>query len=256
MIDNIKCKLRQLRAQRKLTFLINLLVVANAHFKSLRQRTQKKGATSALLTRQFGDSPQQWLDFIWDAHNGFFRPIQQPTEILKLIEIVSQRKPETMLEIGTANGGSLFLFCRAAAKEATIVSIDLPGGINGGGFPAWKTDLYMQFADDSQHLHLLRLNSHLQSTLNRVQAISPAGKYDAIMIDADHSYDGIKRDFQLYSNLIADKGIIILHDIIENQFDPSIQVNRFWDELKLTHQTQEIIFDQEQGNMGIGLVFF
>ena len=256
MIGKIKYRLRRLRAQGKFTFLINLLVVANAQVKSLRQRTQRKGAVAALLPRQFGTSPQQWVDFIWDANNGFFRPIQQPQEILNLVEIVSQRKPETMLEIGTANGGSLFLFCRAAAKHATIVSIDLPGGINGGGFPNWKTDLYMQFADDSQRLHLLRLNSHLKSTLSRVQEITPTGKFDAIMIDADHSYEGVKQDFELYSSLIAKKGIIILHDIIKNRFDPSIQVNRFWDELKLTHKTQEIIFDQKQGNMGIGLVFF
>ncbi|RBP52937.1 class I SAM-dependent methyltransferase [Arenicella xantha] len=256
MIGNIKYRLRQLRAEGKFTFLINLLVAANAHIKSLRQRTQKKGAAASLLPRQFGSSPQAWVDFIWNANNGFFRPIQQPQEILNLIEIVSQRKPETVLEIGTANGGSLFLFCRAAAKHATIVSIDLPGGINGGGFPNWKTDLYAQFAGDTQQLHLLRLNSHLPSTLSRVQEITPTGKFDAIMIDADHSYEGVKQDFELYSSLVAERGIIILHDIIKNQFDPSIQVNRFWDELKLTHQTKEIIFDNKQGNMGIGLVFF
>jgi hypothetical protein len=37
-------------------------------------------------------------------------------------------------------------------------------------------------------------------------------KLDFIFIDGDHSYDGVKKDFELYSQLLTDKGIIIIHD--------------------------------------------
>lgn len=37
-------------------------------------------------------------------------------------------------------------------------------------------------------------------------------KLDLVFIDGDHSYKGVKRDFDLYSKLLTDKGIIILHD--------------------------------------------
>lgn len=255
MFGKIKYLLRRLKAQGKFPILVKLLMKANAQYKSIKQRVHKNEAIDALATRQFGGSPQEWIDFIWDAANGFFRPIQQRQEITKLVQTVSARNPKTVLEIGTANGGSLFLFCRAAAENAIIVSIDLPGGINGGGFPNWKTSLYKDFADTSQQIHLLRLDSHKQSTRDQVAQLTPTRTFDVIMIDADHSYEGVKRDFELYKTLVAKGGIVVLHDVIMNRFDPSIQVNVFWGEVKQTHTTEEIIFDPQQGNMGIGIVF-
>ena len=41
-------------------------------------------------------------------------------------------------------------------------------------------------------------------------------KLDLIFIDGDHSYEGIKKDFELYSQLLTDKGIIIIHDTDKN----------------------------------------
>lgn len=256
MIGYIKYHLRALRAKGKFTGAIGLLVVINYQLKSIKQRVQKKRVEKSLLNPVFGDTPKQWVDYVWNISNGFFRPIQEPNEILELIEIVEKRAPSSVLEIGTANGGSLFLFCRAATDNATLVSIDLPAGINGGGYPKWKTDLYQKFAKPTQTLHLLRNDSHLESTKNQTATLAPGGSFDLIMIDADHSYEGVKSDFNLYSELVSEGGVIVLHDVIQNIFDPSIQVNRFWDEIKKTHKTQEIIFNKDQGNMGIGIVFF
>ena len=41
-------------------------------------------------------------------------------------------------------------------------------------------------------------------------------KIDVLWIDGDHSYEGVKTDFELYSNILSDKGIIIIHDTDEN----------------------------------------
>lgn len=41
-------------------------------------------------------------------------------------------------------------------------------------------------------------------------------KIDFLFIDGDHSYDGVKKDFELYSKLLSDNGIIILHDTDSN----------------------------------------
>ena len=37
-------------------------------------------------------------------------------------------------------------------------------------------------------------------------------KIDFLFIDGDHSYDGVKKDFELYCQIMSDKGIIIIHD--------------------------------------------
>jgi hypothetical protein len=37
-------------------------------------------------------------------------------------------------------------------------------------------------------------------------------KIDFLYIDGDHSYEGVKLDFDLYSTLLSDRGIIAIHD--------------------------------------------
>jgi len=72
-------------------------------------------------------------------------PIQVYEEILQLAEMVYSLKPRRILEIGTAGGGTLFIWCRLGSEDATIISIDLPGGPFGGGYPLWRGVLYKYF---------------------------------------------------------------------------------------------------------------
>lgn len=41
-------------------------------------------------------------------------------------------------------------------------------------------------------------------------------KIDFLFIDGDHSYDGVKKDFELYSKILSNNGVIVLHDTDEN----------------------------------------
>jgi hypothetical protein len=41
-------------------------------------------------------------------------------------------------------------------------------------------------------------------------------KIDFLFIDGDHSYEGVKKDFDLYSKIISDNGTIVLHDTDKN----------------------------------------
>jgi hypothetical protein len=51
-----------------------------------------------------------------------------------------------MLEIGTASGGTLFLFTRVADSNAKIISLDLPHGKFGGGYENCKIPFFTNFA--------------------------------------------------------------------------------------------------------------
>jgi hypothetical protein len=44
-------------------------------------------------------------------------------------------------------------------------------------------------------------------------------KIDYLHIDGDHSYKGVKKDFELYSSIMAENGIITIHDIDQNYHD-------------------------------------
>ena len=70
---------------------------------------------------------------------------QVKNEITKLLEILKDLNPKIILEIGTAGGGTLFLFTKILDPESTIISVDLPGGSFGGGYSKWKIPLYQSF---------------------------------------------------------------------------------------------------------------
>ena len=41
-------------------------------------------------------------------------------------------------------------------------------------------------------------------------------KIDYLHIDGDHSYEGVKKDFELYSTIMSENGIITIHDTDQN----------------------------------------
>lgn len=47
------------------------------------------------------------------------------------------------------------------------------------------------------------------------------------------------------------------HDVLPNDFDPSIEVSRFWSELECNpnFETKVIVADRNQGMYGIGLTY-
>ena len=160
-------------------------------------------------------------------------PIQIKNEIHQLLQILEKRRPKTLLEIGTANGGTLFLLCNIAEEEATILSIDLPAGPFGGEmFPEWKMTLYKSFAQNKQKIHLIRSDSHDIETLKRTKKLLGKQKLEFLLIDGDHTYDGVKKDFEVYSQLVEDGGIIAFHDINPGPKDNVGGVPEFWNEIK------------------------
>jgi predicted O-methyltransferase YrrM len=254
MIATIKTQLRQMRREGKAVGLINAIAYGNYQMKNLKDWMNAGTMKKLLERRAFSQETDKLVQFTMTESGGAIRPLQNPWEIGELMKRVRAKQPRVIVEIGTAKGGTLFLFCQHAADDATIISLDLPFGRNGGGYPKWKEKLYAKFAKPGQTLHLMRANSHLDETRTRIEALLKGRKIDVLMIDADHSYEGVKRDYDLYSPLLADDGFIAMHDVILNRFDPEIEVHRFWDELKATEKTEELVHDYGQGNLGIGIV--
>jgi predicted O-methyltransferase YrrM len=190
---------------------------------------------------------------------GFFkqiRPMQSQVEIAWLYAQIIDQAPRVVVEIGTCHGGTLYLWCQAAHPDATLISIDLPHGEYGGGYRPCRSRLYDAFRKPSQTLHLLRCDSHAEQTVEEVRRRIGNRPIDFLFIDGDHTYEGARRDFQLYSKLVAPGGRIALHDIAPQRKDPSIEVWKLWDEIKAQgHRTSESLDTTPTGRcIGIGLV--
>lgn len=180
---------------------------------------------------------------------------QVASEFLEFAALVAEWKPKTILEIGTSRGGSLFAICRLAAHDATIISIDLPGAGFGEAYTASHADLFRQFPAKQQSLTLIAGDSHSPETRKRVETLMSGIRLDLLFIDGDHSFEGAKKDFEMYSGLVAEGGVIAFHDIALHTKFAGCNVRRFWNEVKLQFRHKEIVADEKQGWAGIGILW-
>ena len=253
--------------------------------RKLRKVTQQTAAEVGAVTRPSGETPKRpptlvrkvfrgweisrcWIryslvgarsgvpglvDFIFG--NRFFSACQVPSELTALGEILAARRPERALEIGTAYGGTLLFLTRLASPQATIISVDLPGGKFGGGYSRTRTWLYKRFARRKQRLQLFQGDSHSLDMLGRVAAVLNGRGLDYLFIDGDHTYEGAKRDFELYAPLVRKGGVIALHDIVEHPIATDCEVSRFWNQIRSQYRHIEIINDRQQAWAGIGVLY-
>ena len=211
------------------------------------------------------DSVDEVMDlaFGFDAFGITIAPGQRPWEFRQLLDEVAWRRPRRILEIGTATGGSLFSFCRLAAPDALVISIDLPDGEFGGGYPSWKTRLYEAFSGPRQQLALIRGDSHDPAALITTRALLGDEPLDFLFIDGDHTYDGVRQDFETFAPLVRPGGLIGFHDVAEPRGDgPPADGNRylvgevpcFWAEVRERHGGREWIDPDGGGCFGIGVI--
>ena len=195
------------------------------------------------------------MDFSFKAAGGLIRPYQVRSEFLQIATLVQQRKPRVVVEVGTANGATLFAWCALADPQATIISIDLPGGVHGGGYAYWRTAIYKQFAQSGQRLLLLRADSHETETLLRLKKLLPPQGVDFLFIDGDHTYAGVKSDYEMYSPLLHPGGLIAFHDICLHPAKENCHVDKLWMEIRAQKPvTRELIENPAQGWAGIGVI--
>jgi cephalosporin hydroxylase len=221
----------------------------------LRSRLRRRASRLATVTAGMTDPAQ-----LTDATFSFmeFRPIQIRSEILALLERVRSLRPATILEIGSANGGTTILFSRIIEPGTKMISLDL-------SFDEGRREAVKILVGRGVDLHCLRADSHSAGTVREVQALLSSRPVDFLFIDGDHSYEGVRSDYRMYSPLVASGGLIALHDVVPDfrtRFGVQTVVDvggvpRFWKELKSSlpgDAVEEIIEDPDQDGYGIGLV--
>lgn len=165
---------------------------------------------------------------------------QKWTELRDLLEFLEPRKPKRILEIGVYKGGTVKAWTFVASNYAKIVGVDLPGGDFGGGFDGNEGKAIKKLAQHSQDIVLYPMDSHQPGTIKTVKIHAP---YDFIFIDGDHTYEGVKQDYENYYPMLKDGGVMAFHDIAEmNQEEyPDAYVYGLWQELKNKHETKEFV---------------
>lgn len=215
---------------------------------SLRQLTKELPTLDMMLA----------IPYVFQG-KGYYKTLglkQNMLELRGLAELVRDQHPETACEIGTFKGGTLFVWCQLAQPNAHIISIDLPGGEFGGGYYEKSIPFFDSFRRPGQVLECLRGSSHDADMRQQFEKKLAGRKLDFLFIDGDHSYDGVKKDFEFYSRFVRKGGLVGFHDIVKREELPDIGVYRFWNEIKEGYRHHEFIeTSAERRTIGIGALY-
>jgi predicted O-methyltransferase YrrM len=184
---------------------------------------------------------------------------QKTREFAALLSLLRQRELGVVVEIGTLHGGTLWAWCKLARPDGLIISIDLPGGSFGGGYGNDVTSALKSYAKRSQTVVLIRDDSHQERTRAALENALDGESVDLLFIDGDHTYEGVRCDFNMYSQFVRPGGLIVLHDILAHPGDPDCQVDLLWRDLRADRQCIEFVDPgdvRSRGQWGgIGVVF-
>lgn len=210
-----------------------------------------------LAQRAALDSMNDWTQIVAEVchHRGRRRIFanQVPAEIGTLCELGRSIQPKVVVEIGTSQGGTLYLFSRLIQPGGLIISIDKPGE-PGSVRPVMRA-VYRTFGKkNGATVITLDRDSHASSTHAEVQQLLAGRSIDLLFIDGDHSYEGVKADFQTYRQFVSPNGIIGLHDIAHSDEHKTIKVPRFWRELAAEKLNIQSVIAKPGQSPGIGIV--
>lgn len=148
-------------------------------------------------------------------------------------DLVRNVQPKTIVELGTHYGASFFSMCQAVKD----------GGIDGKGFAVdtWIGDPHSGGFSNAVYEEVLTTATSrysgiavlLRKTFDEALGDFADESIDLLHIDGYHTYEAVKHDYETWLPKLADKGIVLLHDIVVRH--SGFGVYRLWEELKARH---------------------
>jgi len=151
-------------------------------------------------------SPWELADFIFE---------------LKKHEINTDCKLNSFLEVGFASGANNSILNKFFNFKQ-IVGLDLfSSNLNSDNL-----------LGNMLHKNLTLICGNTRSNYV-IDLANKLGPYDLIFIDADHTYEGVKSDFNNYLPMLSKRGVIGFHDV---ECPDWMGINKFWNELENTNK--------------------
>lgn len=172
---------------------------------------------------------------------------QRPRELADFLALLVAEDVRSYLEVGARHGDTFAAVADALAPGATLVAVDLPGGMWGreGSLPA-LLDAAQYARRKGHHAHVIVGHSAEASIIAAAHAHAP---YDCVFLDADHTETAVRADWRHYGPMGRR---VAFHDIAPLPAYTGIGVPAVWQEVAATHRTLELV-DPDAPGMGIGV---
>lgn len=159
-------------------------------------------------------------------------------------------KPKLVVELGTYYGVSYCAFCQAVKElgtETRCYAVDTWKGDPQSGFYGAEVLADLKAHHDPLYGGFSRL---LESTFDQAATHFEEGSIDLLHIDGFHTYDEVKRDYEVWRPKMSTRGVILFHDI--NVREKDFGVWKFWEERKLEFQHFEFAHSHGLGILVVG----
>ena len=181
-------------------------------------------------------------------------------EFEELLAEYKELNASKVIEIGSLYGWTLQHFIHYSQEGSTILAIDLPVR-NFVGPQDWRVEkqesnyknVWPVWAKANKtKLYLIPDSSQKQSTLDKTKDIFKGEEIDFLFIDGDHTYHGVKKDYEMYGPLVRKGGIIAFHDIGKNEEGG---VFHLWNEIKTKHTRYKECLHEANHEKGIVIIY-
>lgn len=177
---------------------------------------------------------------------------QNPWELAQMLEVYNNTQPWSVLELGPYHGGTLWHFIKHSFTNIRVGAVDFFDE-KLGSRAATPTD-WERWANEAEvKFRFFEGNTHDPEIIEQVNTFFPLG-IEWLFIDANHSYEDAKADFQNYGIMVPPGGVIGIHDIRPK----TMGTYQLWEEIRNAgYVTQQIVADpyNDTVDAGIGLVF-
>jgi len=132
--------------------------------------------------------------------------VQSPEELWWVYAKVYSIRPKVILEIGTANGGTAKFWEKTLDSDGLLVTADIRVHLR-------DEYNFCDFSDAVSELHILEnFDSQNPNSVEIIRRILGTGAVDFLYIDAAHSYEGLKIDYEFWTPLVRSGGLVGFHD--------------------------------------------
>lgn len=162
---------------------------------------------------------------------------QDKKELETLLKLLPKRDRKVVVEIGVHQGYSLLNWSKAF-DPMVLVGID--NDVTGMD----------RKTVDKVGADIIVADSHSKEARIQLENILLDDMIDFLFIDGDHTFKGVRADFEDYSQYVRSGGDIVLHDVAITD-NPTVEVYKYWTELKINYDHVTI----DHGGTGFGLIF-
>jgi cephalosporin hydroxylase len=170
------------------------------------------------------------------THNA----LQKGAELASFLALAMDVNPRTVVEIGADTGGTLWAWQQLGCR---VVAVTLPDGPYGSAARVQVND---------HGCEVIYGDSHDPETVARLEQVLAGTPVDVLFIDGDHTFQGVKSDFEMYRHLVRPGGLIAFHDICDHPDWPDVKVKAFWDTVEWDGRREAIVVTEPWwGGIGV-----